>query len=325
MKNLFLMLLIIIDIIQLCQTTFAAKILLKDGNQFPPGEIIGIQEQTVVVKTEFGNLTADFSKIDTILFDETADPLKPGVQFTNGDMIIGELDTLKDNVLTIKMKYGMYIVYDINAIKSVNFINNSDPFEYSQSKELNALFYLNKYEQVYGQLLTIEDNVMVVNSTYGTLKIRINDTERIQFTDAMEISDVKTPTVFLKNNDKIQGKPTSFKDSKFHIETEFGEVILINQNALAIIVLEENQKMAKTISSALFTKNKGADSNFSKTVYNRSTNSIGVYSQPNLQSSLVRKLVQGEPVTAFLEQEGWYKIRTASGLIGWVRKDWVHE
>lgn len=38
MKKLFLMLLIIIDIIQLCQTTFAAKILLKDGNQFPPGE-----------------------------------------------------------------------------------------------------------------------------------------------------------------------------------------------------------------------------------------------------------------------------------------------
>ena len=70
-----------------CHTSFAAKILLTGKNgEFPPGDVVGIEEQTIVVKTPYGNLVANFTDIDTILFDETADPTKPGIQFKNGDI-----------------------------------------------------------------------------------------------------------------------------------------------------------------------------------------------------------------------------------------------
>ena len=318
MKKLFLMLLIIIDIIQLCQTTFAAKILLEDGNQFPPGEIIGIQGKTVLVKTEFGNLTADFSKIDTILFDETADPLKPGIQFTNGDIITGELETLKDHVLTIKMKYGLYIVQDINATRSVNFVNNSDLLEYTGNTELNALFYLNQYECVYGQLLAIEDNIVVVNSIYGTLKIEITDIERMQFTEDEKISNVKFPIVLMKNNDKIEGKPISFKDEKFHIQTNFGEAILTNPMALAIITLGENEKRAKSISNTLSMKDSNKIEHF-RNLYTKSS-SVTVYFLPVFKRDYIITTItiKGTALKVLDKREDWYKIRTPGGDVGWV-------
>ncbi len=243
---------IVLFVIITTQTSFAAKILLRDGNQFPPGEIIGIQDKIVVVKTEFGNLTADFSKIDTILFDETANPTKPGIQFKNGDIITGELETLKEGVLTIKMKYGLYVVQKVNAVTSANFLKNTDQFDYNEAKKnLEALFSLNTCEHIYGTLLAIEDKLLIVESLYGTLKIGDNQLEQIQFAGSIKMSDIEIPMILFRNADKVHGKPTLFKNDEFHIQTEFGELIVTNTVALANIVFRENKKTFEEIKAKL--------------------------------------------------------------------------
>lgn len=226
-----------------CQTSFAAKILLKDNNQFPSGDIIGIQDRVVVVKTEFGNLTAEFDKIDTILFDEKASPTKPGIQFKNGDIITGELDSLKENVLTIKMPYGIYVIQDRNEIASVNFAKSKDQFDYDQESSLKGLFSLNKDEHIYGNLLAIEDGLIVVNSRYGTLNIRLDEIEKVEFADKPKMSNPKSQMIILRNNDRIQGTPISFKNGEFHIQTGSGEMIITKANVLASIIFGENTRI----------------------------------------------------------------------------------
>lgn len=233
----------------LCPTSFAAKILLKGGEQFPPGEIIGIQEKTIIIKSEFGNLTADFSKIDTILFDETANPNAPGIQFKNGDFITGEIDSLKDGVLTIKTKYGICLVHDLELLKSTNFLKNVDQYDYNQEIDSRSLFHLNKYERIYGTLLAIEDNLLVVESEYGTLKIGTNEIEQIQFANSDSLNDLETPKIVLRNQNSLRGAPISFKEGKMHIRAEFGEMVITDSSALSIIVFGENKEVADVIES----------------------------------------------------------------------------
>lgn len=220
----------------LCHASFAAKILLKDGDSFPVGDVIGIQDKTVVVKTQFGNLTADFAKIDTILFNESADPTKPGIQLQNGDFITGTIDSLKEGTLTINTKYGVCIIKNLEMISSINFLKNPDEFDYTQNNKSETTFHLNTDERIYGQLLAIEDKLLVVNSKYGTLKIENSEVQQVQFAEAKKVSNTKEPMILLKNQNRVHGKVESFKNGELHIHMDYGEMVITNMNVIANIV-----------------------------------------------------------------------------------------
>lgn len=154
----------------------SAKILLRDGEQFPPGEILEIKDRTVFVKTSFGNLQSSFDKISSILIDENADPTRPKIRFKNGNKITGYVESLKDGIITIKMKYGVYIVKDIFSIESINIIDTIDKLDYDDNA-LNGMFNLNQHESIYGKLQLMEQGIIVINTDYGQINVGLSSIE----------------------------------------------------------------------------------------------------------------------------------------------------
>ena len=232
----------------------ATKIMLKNGEAFPSGEILAIQGETVVVKTKFGNLQAKLSDISTILFDEQGDPSKPGVQFANGDRLTGvTVESYRNNTLTLKTRYGVYVASKAGAVTSINLENNDDPVSYDEPWSGMVHLILNRYERLVGQVLAVDAGLLIFKTRYGQLQIKEMEIEQFFFPGGFfkSMSAKEAPGILFQNGDRVSGMLVNLKGDRALIETPYGQFVIDKPVALLRVTVGLNSLATEELAKIL--------------------------------------------------------------------------
>ncbi|HEY9053420.1 MAG TPA: hypothetical protein VIO60_01235 [Rectinemataceae bacterium] len=93
---------------------------MRNGKELPPGKVLLIDNDVLVYKSEYGDLSVPISQVEQIVFVAgTKD--REGIVLSTGDWIGGSVTSYRDGAWQIKTDFGQAIVTKPESVTSVNF------------------------------------------------------------------------------------------------------------------------------------------------------------------------------------------------------------